>query len=101
MLNKPPSFRYFCYLGRERVTFAYPTLRKEREGWERIPREEQMLLPAVTAWGTRSIGVWDRTQSVPSEKWCLAAGQRQAEVLVGQPGSYPPSWGAIQKTDLN
>ena len=33
---------------------GYPTLRKEREGWERILREEQMLLPAVTAWGTRS-----------------------------------------------
>jgi hypothetical protein len=36
-----------------RATFAYPTLRKEREGWERIPQEEQMFLPAVAAWGTR------------------------------------------------
>ena len=25
------------------MIFDYPTLRKEREGWERIPREEQML----------------------------------------------------------
>ena len=34
---------------------AYPTLREEREGWERIPREAQMLLPAVAAWGTRRL----------------------------------------------
>jgi hypothetical protein len=40
--------------------FAYPTLRKEREGWERIPLEEQMLLPAVTAWGTRRLVTGDR-----------------------------------------
>jgi hypothetical protein len=37
------------------VRSDHPTLRKEREGWERIPREEQMLLPAVPAWGTRRL----------------------------------------------
>jgi hypothetical protein len=32
--------------------FAHSTLRKEHEGWERVPREEQMFLAAVAAWGT-------------------------------------------------
>ena len=42
--------------------------------------------------------------SVPpdtSEKRCLATGQRQAEVFVGQPGGYAPSRSAIQKADLD
>jgi len=29
---------------------VYPALRKKREGWERIPRGEQMFSPAVAAW---------------------------------------------------
>ncbi len=41
--------------GARRVRLDYPTLRKEREGSERVPREEQMFSPAVAAWGTRRL----------------------------------------------
>ncbi len=54
-----PSFALFakggmpllCTRSPSPAYWSFPTFRKEREGWERIPREAQMLLPAVAAMG--------------------------------------------------
>jgi hypothetical protein len=36
-----------------KICVSHPS--QEREGWERIQREEQMLLPAVTEWGAHRL----------------------------------------------
>ncbi len=48
-----------------------PPFAKKREGWERVPREEQMFLPAVAAWGTRSFVILEREKDLDSRRRCL------------------------------